>query len=148
LTRPQVSVTPKTPYVRYSVARGNMAALLAISVLRVSIAAVWVLTPVILIGFAIREWYVAGRAEPRRRLMPIAVALAVLADWASFLVLVALGFIGGFGSHYATTRMANWFIVGSLALLVLAIATRVARGKLALASLLVLALWVGSEVVA
>jgi hypothetical protein len=102
----------------------------------------------VLIALAIRDWKKASGAELRTRVMPIAVALAVLIDWAVFLLLLARGFIGGFGTHYVTTRLANWFVVGSLVLLVVAIATKVARGKLALASLLVFALWVGSEIVA
>lgn len=63
-------------------------------------------------------------------------------------MLVAQGFIGGFGTHYLTTRMADWFVVGTLVLFGVAIATKVARGKLVIASFLLLALWVGSEIVA
>jgi hypothetical protein len=80
--------------------------------------------------------------------MPIGVALAVLIDWAAFLLLLARGFIGGFGTHYVTTRSADWFVIGSIMLLVTALAAKVARGKLALASFSVFALWVGSEIVA
>ena len=46
------------------------------------------------------------------------------------------------------TFMANWFMLGSLVLLAAAIATKIARGKLTLASFLVFALWVGSAIVA
>jgi hypothetical protein len=125
-----------------------MKSLLAFSLIRFSIAVIWGLAPVVLIGLAIRDWKKACGTELRTRVMPIAVALAVLIDWAIFLLLLARGFIGGFGTHYVTTRSANWFVIGSLALLVVATATKVARGKLALASLLVFALWVGSEIVA
>ena len=48
--------------------------------------------------------------------MPVAVALAVLVDWAVFLLLFARGFIGGFGTHYVTTPLANWFLGGSVVL--------------------------------
>jgi hypothetical protein len=61
---------------------------------------------------------------------------------------VAAGQIGGFGTHYITTRLADWFLLVSLLLFVGSIAANVARGKLCLASLLVLALWAGSELVA
>ena len=125
-----------------------MPSLLAVSVPRLSIATIWLLTPLVLVGFAIREWRRAGRAEPPRRVMPIVVALAVLTDWAVFVVLLALGFIGGFGTHYVTSRSFSWFLLPSLVLFGVALATKVARGKLALASLLVFALWAGSLVVA
>jgi len=126
----------------------NPGALLAVSVIRLSIAVIWALAPAVLIALAIRDWRKADGTGPRTRVMPVAVALAVLVDWAVFLLLLARGFIGGFGTHYVTTRLANWFVVGSLVLLGVAVATKVARGKLALASLLVFALWVGSEIVA
>jgi hypothetical protein len=125
-----------------------MQPLMAVSVIRLSIAVIWGLAPVVLIALAIRDWKKADGTELRTRVMPIAVALAVLIDWGVFLLLLTRGFIGGFGTHYVTTRSANWFVIGSLVLLVVAIATKVARGKLALASLLVFALWVGSEIVA
>jgi hypothetical protein len=115
---------------------------------RLGIAAVWVFSPPILIALAIRDWRKADRTVPRTKVMPVAVAVAILADWAAFVLLAALGFIGGFGTHFVTTRMADLFVVMSLLLLVVTIATRVARGKLVLASLLVLALWLGSELVA
>jgi hypothetical protein len=126
----------------------KLGTLLAFSMMRFSIAVIWGLAPAVLVALAIRDWRRANRTEPRTRVMPIGVALAVLANWACFVLLLACGFVGGFGTHYVTTRVANWFVVGSFALLGAAVATKVARGKLTLASLLVLALWLGSEVVA
>jgi hypothetical protein len=126
----------------------NMPALLAISVLRLSTAGAWLLTPVILIAFAIREWRRARRAKPALSVVSIAVAVAVLADWATFVVLLALGFIGGFGTHNLTGRSVSWFLLPSLALFGITLATKVARGKLAFASFLVFALWAGAVVVA
>ncbi len=122
--------------------------LAGISLVKLGIGIVWILSPAILIVLAIRESRKADRAEPREKVMPIAVSIAALADWVSFLFLAVLGFIGGFGTHIVTTPTANWFVVGSLVLLVVAVATKIARGKLALASLLILGLWVGSEMVA
>jgi hypothetical protein len=68
----------------------------------------------------------------------------VLANWAFFLAFVVTGQIGGFGSHYVTTRLADVFLVASLLLLV----GSFVRWQLFLASALMLALWVGSEMVA
>ncbi len=47
--------------------------------MRVGLAMVWVLAPAILIAFAMREW---KKTEYRAsgKVMPVAVALAVLAD--------------------------------------------------------------------
>ena len=64
---------------------------------------------------------------------PAAVALAVLANWILFLAFVAAGQIGGFGTHYITTRLADWFLLISLLLFVGSIAANIARGKLSLA---------------
>jgi hypothetical protein len=72
----------------------------------------------------------------------------VLVNWILFLGFLAAGQIGGFGSHYLTTRLADWFLLASLVLHICSIAANVARGKLTLASLLVFGLWVGSELVA
>ena len=126
----------------------NPGPLLAVSVIGLSIVGIWVLAPPVLLALAIRDWRKVGGTETRTRVMPVAVALAVLVDWAVFLLLFARGFIGGFGTHYVTTPLANWFLGGSVVLVGFAIATNVARGKLALASLLVFGLWVGSEIVA
>ena len=136
---------------------GSLAVVIAITlntlpglpkVVRIGTAVVWVLTPVILIIVSIRECMKTDDEQPHGKVMPAAIGLVLLADWACFSLLFAAGFIGGFGSHYVTTRLANWFMVGSLLLFVAAIATKVARVKLTLASLLVFALWVGSELVA
>jgi hypothetical protein len=109
---------------------------------------VWTLAPPVLIILAIREWWKASGTGLRIKVIPIATALVGLADWSCFVTLFALGCIGGFGSHYVTTRSADWFVYGSLALLGATFGSRVARWKLALASLLMFALWVGSEMVA
>jgi len=119
----------------------------AISMVRASIAVIWALAPPMLIAFAIRNWKKDRGIGFRTRVLPLAVGIGVLIDWVLFLTLLACGQIGGFGTHYITTRSANWFLIGSLALLIASIATKVERGKLALSCLLVLALWMGSEIV-
>jgi hypothetical protein len=112
------------------------------------IAAVWGIAPLVLLALAIRDW--RGTAFPRQgsRLVLPAVASASFLNWASFILLLTRGSIGGFGTHYMTTRIANWFMLYSFALLLIGVAVKVARGKIALANALLLALWVGSEVVA
>lgn len=80
--------------------------------------------------------------------MPLITAAAVLANWVLFIAFVAAGQIGGFGSHYMTTRLADVFLLVSLLVLIASILTYVGRWQLSLASALMLALWVGSEMVA
>ena len=79
---------------------------------------------------------------------PVVAASAVLINWLLFLAFLFAGQIGGFGSHYTTTRLADWFLLLSLAALIASLIACVGRWQLSLASVLVLALWVGSEMVA
>ena len=79
---------------------------------------------------------------------PIVAASAVLMNWLLFLAFLLAGQIGGFGSHYITTRLADWFLLLSLAVLIASLIAWVGRWQLSLASVLVLAMWVGSEMVA
>lgn len=79
---------------------------------------------------------------------PVIIAVAILTNWTLFVALLAAGQIGGFGTHYVTTRLADWFLIVSALLLAGSLVANVAKGKLSLASALVLALWVGSELVA
>jgi hypothetical protein len=70
-------------------------------------------------------------------------------DWAWFLFLAYRCQIGGFGTHYLTTRSADIFLLISLAALVAAFALKGAtRGFAILSAFLMVALWVGSEMVA
>ena len=75
-------------------------------------------------------------------------ASAVLLNWLLFLAFLFAGQVGGFGSHYMTTRLADWFLLLSLVVLIASMIAYVGRWQLSLASVLVLALWVGSEIVA
>jgi hypothetical protein len=125
-------------------------ATLAVAIIRLSIAVLWILSPPVFIVLALRQWKRVTKQKTSgfRAVWPAAIAVAVLANWILFVAFVAAGQIGGFGTHYITTRLADWFLLISLLLFVGSIAANVARGKLSLASLLVLALWAGSEFVA
>jgi hypothetical protein len=118
------------------------------SVLIFLIGVIWLMVPPILVALSIRDLRKSSSAPFWQKVMSVAVAVAVIVDWTSFLIMFAKGLIGGFGTHNMTTFMVNWFVVGSLVLLGFAIATKVARGKLVLATFLVFALWVGSGIVA
>lgn len=118
------------------------------SVLRISIAAVWLLAPPVLTTFAISRWRRGERKAGWKGVWPIVAASAVLMNWLLFLAFLLAGQIGGFGSHYITTRLADWFLLLSLAVLIASLIAWVGRWQLSLASVLVLAMWVGSEMVA
>lgn len=122
----------------------------AVAIIRLSIAVLWILSPPVFIALALRQWKRLSKqgASGFRAVWPAAIAFAVLVNWILFLAFAAAGQIGGFGTHYITTRLADWFLLISLLLFVASIAANVARGKLSLASFLVLALWAGSELVA
>jgi len=119
-----------------------------VSIAKVGIFSVWLLSPLVLGGLAMRELKNSEDARLRSRAVPVIALALLLGIWFSFILLFAIGQIGGFGTHYLTTRSADWFLLGSLTVLVISITSKVAKGKLALASLLVFALWFGSEMVA
>lgn len=118
------------------------------SVIRVSIAAVWLLSPPVLAVLALRSWRRRQRPVGWKASWPFATAVAVLANWLLFITFIFSGQIGGFGSHYMTTRLADMFLLVSLLVLIASFLAYVGRWQLSLASVLMLALWVGSEMVA
>jgi hypothetical protein len=87
-------------------------------------------------------------SDERFRLVPVMLAVAVLIDWASFVGLFFRGYAGGFGSHVLTTSAATWFWIGSLILTAIAITIKPPRWQLGLASILICALWLGSQFIA
>jgi hypothetical protein len=118
------------------------------AVVRISIAAIWLLSPAVLAALAALRWRRGERGTGWKGVWPIVAASAVLMNWLLFLGFLFAGQIGGFGSHYMTTRLADWFLLLSFAVLIASLIARVCRWQLSLASVLVLALWVGSEIVA
>jgi len=118
------------------------------SVIRITIAAIWLLSPPVLATLAAMRWRRGERRVGWKGVWPIVAACAVLLNWLLFLAFLCAGQVGGFGSHYMTTRLADWFLLLSLAVLIASLIAYVGRWQLFLASLLVLALWVGSEMVA
>jgi hypothetical protein len=126
----------------------RLMALHAASLIRASIAAIWVLSPPILAILAFRLWRRKQRPVGWKAAWPIVTGAAVLANWVLFITFLANGQIGGFGSHYMTTRLADVFLLVSLLALIASILAYVGRWQLSLASVLMLALWFGSEMVA
>jgi hypothetical protein len=123
-------------------------ALHATSLIRGSILAIWLLSPPILAVLAFRLWRQKQVPVGWKAAWPIAIGGSVLAIWILFIVFLATGQIGGFGSHYMTTRLADVFLLVSLLVLISSILTYVGRWQLSLARGLMLALWFGREMVA
>lgn len=123
-------------------------ALHPMSAIRVGIAAVWLLSPPFLAVVALRSWKRTQRPVGWRATWPLVTAVAVLANWLLFITFIFTGQIGGFGSHYMTTRLADTFLLLSLIVLAASFLAYVGRWQLSLASFFMLALWVGSELVA
>ena len=118
------------------------------SVVRIGVAAIWLLSPPILATLAVMRWRRAERKAGWKGVWPIVAASAVPLNWLLFLAFLLAGQVGGFGSHYMTTRLADWFLLLSFGVLIGPMTAYVGRWQLSLASVLVLALWVGSEMVA
>jgi hypothetical protein len=118
------------------------------SVIRISIAAIWLLSPPVLAILAVRRWKRGERRAGWKDVWSLVAASGVLMNWFLFLLFFFAGQIGGFGSHYMTTRLADWFLLLSIAVLIASLIAGVGRWQLSLASVLVLALWIGSEMVA
>lgn len=118
------------------------------SLIRVSLAALWLLSPPALAAIALRLWTRKQRPVGWKARWPLITAIAVLANWALFILFVFTGQIGGFGSHYMTTRLADIFLLLSLIVLISSFVAHVGRWQLSLASVMMLGLWVASEMVA
>ena len=106
------------------------------SVVRTSIAAIWLLSPPVLAILAVMRWRRGGRRAGWKGVWPVVFASAVLINWLLFLALLLAGQIGGFGSHYMTTRLADGFLLLSLAMLIASLIASVGRWQLSLASVL------------
>jgi len=113
--------------------------------------AVWVLAVSVLGITGLVLWLKGSRSELpfwRNALSAFSI-ISVIADWAWFLFLAYRGQIGGFGTHYLTTRSADLYLLFALAGLLAAFALkRGSRGCALLSAFLMLALWGGSEMVA
>ena len=119
--------------------------------MRMAFMLVWTLSIPALGVFAARSWL----RDPRFQLSLWRKALGVMSivqlviSWLSFVALSILGQIGGFGSHFTTTRLADLFLLISLSAAFTGIALKKSpRLATMSAGVLVTALWFGSEVVA
>jgi hypothetical protein len=116
-----------------------------ISILVILIAAV---------ALAIRAswvWFMRGRdgvTRLRGTAGSLAISLVLLDCWC-FAILFCQGEIGGFGTHYLTTRMVGWYLLGSIAVTASAwLVKGESRREALIAGVLVTALWFGSGFVA
>jgi len=113
--------------------------------------AVWVLAVPALGITGLVLWLKRSRSELSlwRNVLGAFSIVSVVADWAWFLFLAYRGQIGGFGTHYLTTRSADLYLLVALAGLIAAFALKArSRGFALLSAFLMVALWGGSEMVA
>ncbi len=113
---------------------------------RVLIAVAWILSPPILLALCLRE---TTRSVERRKRFTIALVVLAYMNWIAFLAMAFAGQIGGFGTHFMTSRAVEPLAMFALVLLIVSpfLATS-GRGKLGLSNGLVFALWAGSLMVA
>jgi len=112
---------------------------------------VWVLAVPALGITALVLWLKRSRSElpSWRHTLGVFSVISVVANWVWFLCLAYRGEIGGFGTHFMTTRSADLGLLAALVGLIAAFALkRGSRGFALLSAFLVLALWAGSEMVA
>jgi hypothetical protein len=111
----------------------------------------WVLSIPALTIFAVRSWSneSSSRLSTWRKVLGIASSAELSLSWLSFIVLSFLGQIGGFGSHFMTTRLADPLLLLSLLAVLGSVALKSSPRLAALgAGVLLTALWFGSEMVA
>jgi len=84
-----------------------------------------------------------------RNVLGVTSVVAVLLNWILFLWLAWVGQIGGFGTHYMTTRSADEFSMITLGAFAMSFFLRSkSRVFATIASALMFALWGGAELVA
>jgi hypothetical protein len=113
--------------------------------------AVWALSVPLLGLFALVVWFKRFRSDLPlwRNALGLVSVVAVGVNWAWFLFLAYCGQIGGFGTHYMTTRSADRYVLVARAAIPASFAFKGKSRFLALLSaLLMFALWGGSEMVA
>jgi len=113
--------------------------------------AAWALSVPILSIAALVLWFKRLRAELPlwRSAVGVATLFVLLGNWVWFLWLACVGEIGGFGTHFLTTRSADEYLLIPLAAIVTSVALKSKSRALAVvASFLMFALWGGSEMVA
>jgi hypothetical protein len=118
---------------------------------RAIVFVIWVISIPPLGIIALRLWVRRLRSDLPfwRSALGVASVVAVVLNWFWFLWLAYTGEIGGFGTHYMTTRSADRYLTVALAAFVASFALRSSSRVLAaIASFLMFALWSGSELVA
>ena len=111
----------------------------------------WLLSVPVLGCMAIVAWFrsLRGALPPWRSALGIAGISAILGSWAWFLRLAYSGEIGGFGTHYMTTRSADRYLIYALVSVVASFSLKASSRVFAMiSSILMTALWCGSEMVA
>jgi hypothetical protein len=130
-----------------------MAAEASPGVARVLLVSILVMV-ILAVALAIRAswvWFMRERdgvSRLRGTAGSLAISLVLLDCW-YFAILFCRGEIGGFETHYVTTRMVGWYFWASIAVTAVAwLVKGESRRETLIAGMLVTALWLGSGFVA
>ena len=119
--------------------------------MRAALMLTWMLSIPTLVVLSARSWLVSSGAPLTtwRRFLGVSSLVQLSVGWVAFIVLFGTGQIGGFGSHFMTTRLADWFLLLSFSGFVTGVFLQQATRMAALsAGFLLTALWFGAEMVA
>jgi len=110
------------------------------SVLVVSANILWLVSPLILTAFGLRDWKRKRLDTSLRQALPLALGSALLADWALF-VYFLIHSATPYGMYFRTSWATAALLLFSFIAAIAAFAGGTGRWQLALASALIVSLW-------
>lgn len=111
---------------------------------RVAILLAWLLLPPVLgLICVIRCWRSKRPPAGWKKVSPVVVGTAVLANWIVFVLYLVTEQVGGVGVDYHISRLTPVLLAFSLLSIIVSIATYAGRRSLLLANILLLTMWFG-----
>ena len=111
------------------------------SVLVVTVNLIWLVSPLILTTFGLRDWKRKRLDTSLRQALPLALGTVLLADWVFFVYFV-IHSATPYGMYFRTSWATAVLLVISSITAVAAFTASTGRWQLALASTLIVSLWV------
>jgi hypothetical protein len=111
------------------------------SVLVVTVNILWLVSPLILTAFGLRDWKRKRLDTRLRQELPLALGTVLLADWALFVYFV-IHSATPYGMYFRTSWATAALLVLSFVAAIAAFTASAGRWQLALASTLIVSLWV------
>lgn len=112
------------------------------SVLAVTANILWLISPLILTVFGLREWKRKRHDTSLRHGLPLALGTVLLADWALFVYFVIQS-ATPYGMYFRTSWATAALLLLSFLAVIAAFAAEIGRWQLVLAGALIVSLWVG-----